>query len=214
MDWWYDPLHGEMARFLKESGSSKLILVPRGHLKTSIVTVGYTIQTMLNNPNCRILVMNAVWDFSRKILDQIKGYLTTKSVLPDLFGQFDGRGSSWTTDAITIAQRESGTPKEHTIETAGVESSLTGNHYDYIVLDDLVVRENVGTRDQLEKVVTRYKDCLDLLDPGGKITVVGTRWHTDDLYGRLLRDEAKSLNFKPINTEIERTEWRKLLTPL
>ena len=53
-------------------------------------------------------------------------------------------------------------------------------------MDDVVNRDNVFTMDQIEKVKQRYKDSLDLLEPGGQLIVIGTRWHDSDLYGWIL----------------------------
>jgi len=208
---WDDKLHGDMEHFLKTSGKKKLVLVPRGHLKTSIVTVGYTIQCLLNDFNSRTLVMNAVWDFSRMVLGQIQDLLTHKSPLPDIFGPFSNADTKWTRDEITIAQRTTAVGKEPTIKTAGLETSLTGWHFDRIVLDDLVNRENITTPEQIEKPIKRYKDCLDLLDPGGELVIVGTRWSGSDLYGHLMKNEMRSINSHLTPNDEERAKWRSYI---
>jgi predicted phage terminase large subunit-like protein len=67
-----------------------------------------------------------------------------------------------------------------------VGGAQTGQHYDVIIHDDLVNRDNIGTRDQIQKVITYYQDCLPLLDNRipelGKIVVLGTTWFDGDLY--------------------------------
>lgn len=210
MDSWQNGLHDELAAFLEEPTDRKLILVPRGHFKSSIVTVGWSIQQILRDPNVRILITNAVWDLSRKFLREISGLLTDKSLLPEIFGRFDGPGSKFTQDEITVSQRTRGTIKEATITTAGVETALTGGHYDIILHDDLVEENNIGTKEQIQKIIRFYQNSLDLLDPGGKILVVGTRWAMGDLYGTLIETEMDSLNGKLVPPEM-RTQWRDLL---
>lgn len=210
MDAWEDSLHNDLAAFLERPTDKKLILVPRGHLKSSIVTVVWAIQQILKNPNVRILITNAVWDLSRKFLREITGLLTTKSLLPEIFGAFDGPGSKFTQDEITISQRTSGTTKEATITTAGVETSLTGGHYDIIIHDDLVEENNIGTKEQIQKIIRFYQNSLDLIDPGGQILVVGTRWAMGDLYGTLIETQMDSLNGQPVSPE-QRVLWRTLL---
>lgn len=59
---WEDSLHGDLARQLLTPASRKLFLMPRGHLKSSVITVGWAIQQVLIDPNIRILITNAVWD--------------------------------------------------------------------------------------------------------------------------------------------------------
>jgi hypothetical protein len=208
MDQWHDPLHNQIELALDAPGNEKLFLVPRGHLKTSIVTVGGAIQQILRNPNIRILIMNGVWDFSRKVLWQIQDLLHDKSQLPAFFGPFNTPQATWTRELITVAQRNSAVAKEPTITTAGLETSLTGLHFDLVILDDLVNPENVTTREQKEKVLARYRDCKNLLDPGGKLWVVGTRYATDDLYGHILANESRSINGHVLKDAEERAGWR------
>jgi hypothetical protein len=204
-DW--DIIHDQMRDYLKNAGRQKLILIPRGHLKSSIVTVGYAIQRILKNPDIRILITNATWDNSRKFLGQISEMMTGKSLLTDIFGSFKGDGR-WTLEELTVAQRVKAT-KEPTISTAGIEKSLTSQHYDLIIHDDLVNRENITTREQKEKVLSFYKDSLSLLDPGGEMSVIGTRWATDDLYGHLLENDLESMNGVKLEGPEEKATWRK-----
>lgn len=206
---WDDNLHGWVQNALEKPGKEKLFLLPRGHLKTSIITVGWSIQQVLRDPNVRILINNAVWDNARKILFQISDYLTTKSALPEIFGTFKTPKVRWTMDLIEIAQKTNGTHKEATFETAGVESAKTGNHYDIIINDDIVIRENVTTSEQIEKVVNFHRDCYALLDPGGKLIDVGTRWAMNDVYGQIINSQMRSLNGYVFKDDAERMEWRK-----
>ena len=85
-DW--DVVHDDMEKFVNRKSRKKLLLVPRGHLKTSVITKGFSIQQILRNPNVRILIANQVWDKAREMLYEIKQMLTDKSDLPKLFGPF------------------------------------------------------------------------------------------------------------------------------
>lgn len=210
MEAWEDSLHNDLAAFLEQPTDKKLILVPRGHLKSSIVTVVWTIQQILKNPNIRILITNAVWDTARLFLREISGLLTDKSLLSEIFGTFDGPKSKFTQDEITISQRTIGTIKEATITTAGIERALTGGHYDIIIHDDLVEENNINTKEQIHKVIRFYQNSLDLVDPGGQILVVGTRWAMSDLYGWIMENEMESLNGIKVLPE-ERMKWRTYL---
>ena len=210
MNAWEDTLHNDLAQFLAKPNDKKLILIPRGHLKSSIVTVCWTIQQILKNHNIRVLITNAVWDLSRQFLREIAGLITDKSLLSEIFGRFDGPGSKFTQDEITVAQRTLGTLKEATITTAGIERALTGGHYDIIIHDDLVEENNTNTKEQINKVIRFYQNSLDLLDPGGQILVVGTRWAMGDLYGHLIETEMDSLNGVQVLPEM-RTQWREFV---
>jgi len=210
MDIWEDTLHNRLVQHLESPGPNKLILMPRGHLKSSIVTGAWAVQQLLRDPNTRILITNAVWDRAREFLEQITSLLTHSSMLPQIFGSFEGPTSRFTRDEITIAQKSSVSKRGPSIRTAGLESSLTGSHCDIMVHDDLVEESNINTPEQIKKVIRFYTNSLDLLDPGGRIVVIGTRWANPDLYGHIIASEMTSLNGLPISGE-QRITWREML---
>lgn len=189
-DW--DVCHDDLYEFIEKNKNSKrlLYLIPRGHLKSSIVTIGLSIQKVLRNPNIRILIANAIWDNARGFIGQISDYLQGFSSLPLYFGEFRQKtrgGKGWSKDAITVQQRTLPS-KEGTITATGVERTQASQHYDYIILDDVVARENIGTKEQRDKIRNFYNDCLSLLEPDGEIACVGTTWHEDDLYNDLKKN--------------------------
>lgn len=198
-DW--DIVHDDIQEFMdgiitdpkerKEYGRQyKLVLIPRGHLKSSVITKAWSIQQVLRNPNIRILLANAVWDNSRRFLSSIQSWLTTKSELPKIFGDFKMAGknaSGWSRDELMVSQRTI-VQDAKTITTTGVGAVQTGQHFDIIILDDVVERENSRTKEQRNKVREFYYDCLSLLEPDGIIMVVGTTWSEDDLYNTLKND--------------------------
>lgn len=185
-DW--DVVHDELELWLARPSSKKALLLPRNHLKTSIVTIGKTIQAILKNPNVRVLIANQVWDISRKMLSEIKENLDGKSQLSKLFGEF--RSDYWNQDAVTIRQRTKAL-KEPTISTTGVEAEQTGGHFDLILLDDLTGLQNSQTPEQREKVKRFRRSMVNLLEPGGQLLEVGTRWHLDDTFSEVLEKEAE-----------------------
>lgn len=193
-DW--DVCHDDIERFDKSSTKNRqLLLIPREHLKTSVFTIGRSIQEILNNPNISILIVNEIIGNSIKMAAELKAYLT-RTALADLFGSFvplDDR--PWRQDEFTIAQRTSA-DKTPTITCAGVGTALTSQHYDKIVADDILSRDSVNTSEQIQKTRNFYSDLLDLQKkPNGKLCVIGTRWHDSDLYGQILDDPIERALF-------------------
>jgi len=202
--------HRELCDFVDDkSKQKKLILLPRGHLKSSMVTVGYCVQQIARNPAIRILIINATYTMACTFLSQIKKTLQYNKVFRELYGSFDQNASMWSKDGIMVSQVEGESEyltKEPTVVSWGVGGSLVSQHYDLVVMDDLVARENIGTKDQMEKVITCYRDVLDLLETGvGKhpyeLIVIGTRWDDYDLYGWIL--DKKNKVYKNFSTLIK-----------
>jgi hypothetical protein len=184
-DW--DKVHDDVEDFAitNRDARYKMYLIPRGHLKTSILSIGKTIQDILKDFNQTVLLTSAVWGNSRSFLSEIKEYLTSKSRLPYLFGNFVS--DKWNQDEIVIKQRTMAN-KTPTIDTAGIDKVLTSQHYKTIRADDLVTRENITNREQMQKVINHFKDLVKLLEPEGHLEIIGTRWHDADLYGHVLKE--------------------------
>lgn len=205
---WDDNVHSDLERFLKRKSPNKLILMPRGHFKSSVVTIGFTIQTLLKNPNKRVLLTNASWDLASTFLAQIKEYFL-ESDLRLFYGDFFRKDLSWTKSEITIAQKTDRKKRGPSIKTAGVGSSLTGSHYDLIVNDDLVEQNNSSTKEQIQKVIDFHDGCFDLMDPGAELIDIGTRWNEDDLYGDILMNRCQSVNGQVLEPG---KKWRDYVT--
>lgn len=182
-DW--GKIHDELEGFLNKPDLFKLAMLARGHLKSSIITKGWSIQQVLKNPDIRILIANAVWDNSRKFLRSIESYLITGGVMSQLFGKFES--GHWNQDECTVLQRRQ-ILDAPTWTTTGLERELTSQHFDLIILDDMVAKENTGTPEMREKVKEYYGMLYALLEPEGRMIVLGTRYHQDDLYSQILED--------------------------
>lgn len=73
---------------------------------------------------------------------------------------------------------------------AGVEGPITGKGAHCLILDDLVKnREEAESKTRREAVFDWYTStAYTRLAPGGGILLIITRWHTDDIAGRLLQE--------------------------
>lgn len=187
-DW--DVFHDELVDWMNHSKRRfKMILMPRETFKSSIITIGKSIQDILQNPNVSIMYASAVLANSESFLSQTRDYLTSKSNLRHLFGEF--RSEVWNSERIIVNQRTVA-DKTPTITPSGVDKTVVSQHYDRIYGDDLVNRQTVNTKEQIEKTRRYYSDSMDLLKkPDGILYLVGTRWDDKDLYGDIQRVEEE-----------------------
>lgn len=190
------PFHQEMCKFIDTNPKRfKLVLVPRGHLKSSLITVGKSLQWMYADPSVRILIANATYKMATTFVGQIQRHLKFNQTLIDRFGSIADNPVNWTNDTITLeAAREAHGKKEATVTGFGMGGNLVSQHYDKIILDDLVNRDSVNTREQIDKTILFLKDIFDLLEPGGELIILGTRWRDDDLYGWIMDKENDILS--------------------
>ena len=204
---WSDGLHGDLVKMLDSEGDRKIVLLPRGHQKSTLISICWVIQQLLRNPNETVGIYSATWKLSKDILHQIKNILKT-SHLKDIFGEFQDDRCRWTIEMIDIAQKDHVMTKNASISTGGLDTGKTGSHCSLMIFDDPVTPENTTTSEQIQKTIGSYKDCLPLLDAGGRIVVIGTRYAPGDLYGQLIEDEARSINGHFFETEEARKNWR------
>lgn len=79
------------------------------------------------------------------------------------------------------------------LRAPGVGSGVAGRRADLVVIDDPHKgRKEAESPTERNTVWSWYRaDLLPRLKPGGRVVVIMTRWHEDDLAGRLLADDAK-----------------------
>lgn len=185
--------HKDTIDALESDSTRKLIVLPRGSLKSSVCDVAYPIHSLLNNPNERILITSELYTNSKNFLREIKYHLEGER-MTSLFGDF--RGDVWNESEITIRQRTKNV-KEASITVGGVGTTKVGQHYDKIICDDLNSPDNTNTSDNAERVLSFFKYLISILEPTGTLVVVGTRYSELDVIGHILRSE---LNIEGVPT--------------
>ncbi len=167
-----------------------MLLMPRGTYKTSLL-IGATIGVLKANNNARILFVTHKDKISKRRIQSVKFHLTkNEAFLAEFEGPWkpDFHEGVWSDFQITIAKRTAALI-EPSVDTASVGSDMTGSHYDLIIADDLVNDKNVVTIEQRDQVADYLDTLQSMLDPGGTLIVTGTRWHVDDAYGRIIKDD-------------------------
>lgn len=183
-----------------ERKNKLLILMPRGTFKSSVVTIGLTIQMILNDPDVRILIDSETFAKAKAFLMEIKGHLegteALREVYHTLYGSYPDqrkRDQLWSDSQIVVSARKR-MRKEATISCGGVDVTKNGMHYDLIIMDDLHSELNTANADQIEKVRQHYVLAYSLLDPGKPLIVIGTRWSYVDVYQHILDNEMENFN--------------------
>ena len=175
--------HREVTEFIQTWGRrKKMLLLPRGSLKTTVGSIAYSIQRILQNPNIRILIASETYHQSITILREIKAKIESerfKSFYGDLKSPELWRESEIAVNTRTIKRRDP------TISCMGVDVARTGSHFDLIIVDDAHSQKNTTNSEQIEQVKTWYRLLLSMLEPMGQILTIGTRWDFNDLYATI-----------------------------
>ncbi|HRI87826.1 MAG TPA: hypothetical protein PLJ47_07690 [Candidatus Hydrogenedentes bacterium] len=189
----YEPYHRKRAQSLmKWSKLKKLFLLPRGHIKSNIITIAFAVWLIVKNPNIRILIASHATDDAQGFCRGIRQLIDSEefqAVYPEIRPAVsNGRLTCWRDDAILVERKSK--QKERTVETASVNTPRTGRHYNVILFDDLINAKSVRNPQTILEGITFYKTTRPLLDPGGRIIVTGTRYNHGDVYGYIIKNES------------------------
>ena len=84
------------------------------------------------------------------------------------------------------------------IYALGYGTSVRGAHPYLVICDDILTDENMYSENTRKRAIEYFKSAVtNLIRVGGKIVVVGTPFHTSDLYGYLKKNEEYTFRVFP-----------------
>lgn len=185
---WSDDLERKRASYKRI-----MRLKPRGTYKSTIYTVSYIIERLIEDWienkgtfNIRILLVSSTNELAYQFLGEVKEHLKNNERVREIFGKNvinpkkpDNQQEVWLMPKTV--------KKEPTIKAKGALSAMVSEHYDLIIVDDLVNNDDRESATTREKKWRWYQDLISILDPQGEVVLTGTRWHEDDVYARVIK---------------------------
>jgi predicted phage terminase large subunit-like protein len=175
-DWPYQRfIQAQLAELTRGEINRLMLFVPPRHGKSEMVTVRYPVWRLEQSPQMRVIVgaynQTLASKFGRK----------TRRVAEARFKLSEDRHAAddWET-------AEGGG-----LRAVGVGAGITGQGGNLIIIDDPVKnRQEAESAAYRERVWDWYTDDLyTRLEPNGAIILIQTRWHEDDLAGRILASD-------------------------
>ncbi|MEA1909923.1 MAG: hypothetical protein U9M89_02800 [Patescibacteria group bacterium] len=170
----YRPLHEPLCKFVSNQKSKrKLLLIPRGHFKSTIGSICYPIWKLLNDNDERISLASVTSTLAENNLREIVSRIDY-SKFQMLFSNDLPASSTWLVkrafEAMIPRQSKKTGPS---LFSTSVESSETGRHFSTIIIDDMVDDEKTRSRGQLERIWDWFGRQESVLDPSGEFLVIG-----------------------------------------
>lgn len=205
-----------------EGARRTLILYPRGHLKTTIITIAHTIQWIINYPDIRILISTATGDQAEKVMRELKGHFQYNEYFRSVFPEFcpaPERVSDFGSRDEFIVPCRTQVRKEPTVWTCTVGKTIAGVHPDVIKNSDLVDKENVKTPGGINDVISHFRFLNPLLErydgrdgyppTTGWNDVEGTKYDFGDLHSTLEKspDWASKIVMGAHNADYSKILW-------
>lgn len=207
------PFHREWHTLL-DTHPWVVLIAPVEHGKSQNIGVGKVIHMLGENPSRRIALISNTARQAEKILRQIRTHVQDNPLVREVFPNL--RRSSRPEDPWHVSQITVERPvisKDPSIQAFGVFGPIVGARLDDIVLDDVLDFENTRTEEQRKKLIEWFDTTVfSRLVKGGRIYVIGTPWHPDDLLHELAkRPGFQSRVYSAVSNPSDPPElWRPL----
>lgn len=191
----YGDVHREVFSWLSnpEANERQLLLLPRGHLKSHCIAV-YCAWRITYEPWASIVYLASQDDLAKAQLFAIKQMMTSDiytSLWPEMFTEqrgIKGERGAWSAFAFDVDHpaRKEHSVRDHTMLIKTVKSNAQGLHCDGLIFDDVVVpqfADSATGRGELSRSLGYYSS---ILNAGGWIKAVGTRYHPEDAYQSMI----------------------------
>ena len=164
--------------------------------KSSLITLSFPFWLILMNPEFNILIVNYSQDLAndfglllrqlfldnQKLLAERDIFVSDKEFSKSKFRFENGKGELL-----------------GSIRLVGTGGAITGRDVDICIVDDYIKGFDDCTPTQLDKLYNWFKGVLlQRLEPHSKLFILATRWHSQDIIGRLKEDEPDKYRFVEI----------------
>ena len=195
-----------------EGPRNRLNMIPRGHLKTTIVTFAHTIQWIINYPDIRILLYTHTDGRGKEFMSEIRKKFTDCESFRYLFPEH----VPWGKEANEFGNQEFFDTKarrkwvkEHTCSYLTTNSAKSGGHWDVVKADDAVDSTTVITPGSIQTTKDEFGAVGPLVETHAH-PVRGEMSGWRDLTGTFY--DFSDLNYSTYETEKEKPEDKRIWT--
>ena len=174
------PIQVDIAQFLQNPPSDRVIIQGFRGVAKSFLTCAYSVWRLWSNRQLKILIVSASKDRADANARFIKRIIHTISFLADMKAdrnQLDTQNLFDVGGAIADISPS--------VKSVGITGQITGTRADILIPDDVEVPNNSSTQMQRDKLAEQVKEFDAILKPGGQIIYLGTPQNEASLYNEL-----------------------------
>ena len=180
-----------MQLYLNETNKHLCVSIAPRHSKSSIVTLAFPLWLIFQNPDLKILIVNAEASLSENFGIRLREFIREYGEIFDVYLS-DVKHSS----THIKFEDSKGKLYKGSIRLTGASGSITGQDADLLVLDDVYKGFSDITPTLLDKKIDWYKTMiLQRKEPQTKIIILHTRWASNDLIGYLQEHSPEKYDF-------------------
>lgn len=194
--------HTEWFNHLRDD--PKVVLrAPMGHHKTTVAQL-LILMEICRDRDQRIMLCAEGFTEAANIVRPIIWHLEHNDDLINTFGEFKGSAERWGTSEIIV--KRLGEHRAPTLRAVGIDTQKIGTRVTRIIADDVMSRRNTMNPDVRKKIIDMFRlEIMSRVDPGGRIGLIGTTWHRNDLYQVLAEEGFTNMTYKAIIDEPSHT---------
>lgn len=175
-----DVIDAELVRLLDQPDGRLIITMPPQEGKSTRAAGDFPVWSLTQNPDLRIVTASYAQSLANRNGRAIRRRITEHPDLGLRLAADNGAVGDWTLDG-----------HDGGVLSVGIGSGLTGRPADLMVIDDPISnREQADSKIYRDRAWDWWTDVASTrLAPGAPVVLILTRWHHDDLAGRLLAAE-------------------------
>ena len=161
--------------------------IPPRHGKSQLVSIFFPAWFLGRNPTKKVMMVSHTTDLAVDFGRKVRNLITTdayRAVFPT---------TSLAQDSKSAGRWNTNVGGEY--YACGIGSALAGRGADLLLVDDPHSEQDVinGNFEVFDKAYEWFTfGARTRLMPGGRVAIIQTRWHMDDLTGRVTNDMAKN----------------------
>ena len=161
--------------------------IPPRHGKSQLVSIMFPAWFLGRNPNKKVMMVSHTTDLAVDFGRKVRNLISTdeyKEIFPTVALAVDSKSAGrWNTNM------------GGEYYACGIGSSIAGRGADLLLIDDPHSEQDVinGNFEVFSKAYEWYTfGARTRLMPQGRVAIIQTRWHMDDLTGRVIKDMAQN----------------------
>lgn len=184
-----DSLYKEVCDKISQLDKYTLILMPRRHLKTLLVSL-FLIWYILRYPNNAVTLVCETRDKAKAVMRGVKSIIINNKNFTKVFGVDLLAHTDNDKYKLTLKDRVS-TAKEVNLQAFSIEQPLQSIRADLMLWEDVVGMKFIDSEATRNQVFKSWEHSDSILESGSKVIVTGTRYTATDLYNFILEQNEK-----------------------
>lgn len=174
------PIQVDIAQFLQNPPSDRVIIQGFRGVAKSFLTCAYAVWRLWSDRDLKVLIISASSDRADANARFIKSIINTLPFLEDMKATKDQLN---TQNLFSVGGAKADISPS--VKSVGITGQITGTRADLLISDDVEVPKNSGTQLQREKLAEAVKEYDAILKPNGQIIYLGTPQNEASLYNTL-----------------------------